>query len=275
MAIDLLSLAPRTLRNNRPRRYLGDTLALPISAFVAADEKRIRAIYDFVLELYSLFNREALCDDRTIERLRVTASKARVHQLVAEARHFGFESAPSNPTELFAKIVHDLRGGGLTLLLGHLQLALIEGWSHEAARTIFFLTRDHLKIMRNALPGLDDARRADDQRPKRHSIQLIVEKWQDALLIHDRGQAHLHLESTFDGDISESCLEFGALDRILYNLLNNACRHTADEVIRLFLLPVTEENLRFVLANRLTEKRLQASFRERPHPTLSPKLLDD
>jgi signal transduction histidine kinase len=57
--------------------------------------------------------------------------------------------------------------------------------------------------------------------------------------------------------ISECCVEFGALDRILYNLLNNACRHSAAERIHLALFPVPDENgenLRFVLLNALKEE---------------------
>ena len=52
-------------------------------------------------------------------------------------------------------------------------------------------------------------------------------------------------------------MEFGALDRILYNLINNACRHTVGESIQLVVFPVPDEqgeNLRFVLLNALSRE---------------------
>ena len=59
-------------------------------------------------------------------------------------------------------------------------------------------------------------------------------------------QIRLEVESHFKANISE----FGALDCILYNLINNACRHTCAGKIRLSILPLPkEQDLRFVLSN--------------------------
>ena len=79
-------------------------------------------------------------------------------------------------------------------------------------------------------------------------------------------ERHIRLEvdSYFDGNISECCVEFGALDRILYNLINNACRHTAADEIRLLILPLPgERDLRFVVSNRVSlEDEAQLAARE-------------
>jgi signal transduction histidine kinase len=132
----------------------------------------------------------------------------------------------------------------------------------EAVRSLFFLTRDHLKIMRNALLELDDAKRAEDLEPKLHGIDFIVAKWKGAMLGTEDRQIRLAVDSQFEGNISECCVEFGALDRILYNLMNNACRHTPADEIRLSILPLPQErDLRFVLANPVRpedESRLAA-----------------
>jgi len=72
----------------------------------------------------------------------------------------------------------------------------------------------------------------------------------------------------FDGNVSERCLEFAALDRVLYNPINNAARHTADGNVDLAIQPCEPDhphNLRFIMANRLADAQrqvLQERFRE-------------
>ncbi len=253
--MDFHGLAPTSLRNSRPRRYLGDDMCLPLLAFVAPDQERIRSLYKFLGNLLAAFDRGGECRDETLREIAAIASVSAISKIMSETRQLGLQSAEANPTELFATTVHDIRGGGLSLLLARLQFAHQDGWKIESARTIFFLTRDHLKIMRNALLGLDDAKREEDLQPKLHGTGFIVEKWQNALLVGGERQTRLKIESEFDGNIAECCVEFGALDRILYNLINNACRHTAEDIIRLFILKMPSEkveNLRFVLTNRLS-----------------------
>ncbi|WP_201505674.1 hypothetical protein, partial [Escherichia coli] len=120
---------------------------------------------------------------------------------------------------------------------------------------LYFLTRDHLKIMRNALLGLDDAKREEDLLPKVHGTDFIVQKWSGAALHNHGRQVRLEVECPQPVAISECCVEFGALDRILYNLMNNACRHAASDHIRLVLFPIPSpdgDDLRFVLLNSVS-----------------------
>ena len=254
MPIDFLALAPISLRNNRKRRYRGEEMCLPMSVFAPADQERIHGLYRFLENLYRVFPDGANCDE-SVRALAALATPAAVTAVLRETKQLGSDSAASNPDELFGKTVHDLRSGGLSLLFSRLQLAQMEGWTLEDARLVFFLTRDHLKIMRSALLGLDDEKRANDLKPKLHGTGLLVEKWHNATLIGGKNPTQLKVDSQFDGHISESCVEFGALDRILYNLINNACRHAADRTICLTILSLPnehEEDLRFVLANSLS-----------------------
>ena len=55
--------------------------------------------------------------------------------LMSETKQLGLESAGANPGQLFATTVHDIRGGGLSLLLARLQFAHQDGWKTESART--------------------------------------------------------------------------------------------------------------------------------------------
>ncbi len=260
----LLELAPHSLPNFRKRRYLGDDLCLPLPDFTRADQERIRALYVFLEEMFGLlrgFDGDEVAPAKLAEAAEFIGRQD-LRAIFREVQAFGTESHQARPSELMAKTIHDVRGGGLTLLLNRLQFAQLRKVDAEAVRSLFFLTRDHLKIMRNALLELDDAKRAEDLEPKLHGIDFIVAKWKGAMLGTEDRQIRLAVDSQFEGNISECCVEFGALDRILYNLMNNACRHTPADEIRLSILPLPQErDLRFVLANPVRpedESRLAA-----------------
>jgi signal transduction histidine kinase len=248
--IDLLELAPVVLQNWRSKRYHGENLAISIEAFLESDRAIIHELYDFLQELLDRLKKESRDEARLIEML----SPGRIEPLIEHVSELGKLSYEADPQPLLARTIHDLRGGGLTPLLGLIQYASLDGPTPAILNSLFFLTRDHLKIMRNALLGLDDAARTRDLEPKLHSTDLIVEKWDGTLLNSDKGEIRLAVHCPESVDISECCVEFGALDRILYNLLNNACRHTAQGVIDLLLFPVPDRaggNLRCVLVNAL------------------------
>jgi len=102
------------------------------------------------------------------------------------------------------------------------------------------------------LLGLDDAKREEDLLPKIHGIDFIVEKWHGASLRSGDRELQMAVECPKNVAISECCVEFGALDRILYNLINNATRHAASDALQLAIFPIPDlegGNLRFVLTN--------------------------
>jgi signal transduction histidine kinase len=234
--LGLRELAPATLPNFRVHRYHGDELCVRVAELAPRDQERVRALY------------------RSLSRLLATLSDPdrESSALFALASALGRESYEINPTIDLAKALHDIRGGGLTPLLGQLQAAEDRGVTGELADSLFNLARDHLKIMRNALLGLDDAGRDRDLRPRPHGTGLILEKWHGTVLHAERREVRLEVDCPIDVAIGECCLEFGALDRILYNLISNAFRHAATELIQLFIFPVPRadgENLRFVVVN--------------------------
>lgn len=238
-------------------------MALPLAAFTAADQARIRFLYDFVHRIFDIIGASDRDSPETLRALSDFSSPSAVDDLFRNALALGPETAARNPDELVAKTIHDIRGGGLTPLIGRLQLAQRSNRTADDARALFFLARDHLKIMRNALLGLDDVQRAIDQQPRLHGTSLILEKWQSAILLEGDRKIRLEVDAHFQGYVSECCLEFGALDRIFYNLINNACRHTADETIRLTMLDLRQpgrdgrgENVRFVFDNTLDDDDL-------------------
>jgi signal transduction histidine kinase len=206
-------------------------------------------LYGTLQELFGILVEAAGSRSDAVEQF---VSRNDADELVTRIQRLGLASYQARPSPLMAKTLHDVRGGGLSALLSRMQLVGLGVIDTDAMNALYFLTRDHLKIMRNALLGLDDAKRAEDLLPKIHGTDFIVEKWNGAHLGGRERELRLDVECPQPVAISECCVEFGALDRILYNLINNACRHTDGEALRLVLFPVPTlegENLRFVLLN--------------------------
>jgi signal transduction histidine kinase len=252
------ALAPTELPNRRVRRYHGDDLCLPMSAFSPGDAARLRELYDYLQELLAVLAPRGSLPP-AIEPFARLLERRPTDEVVSLARQFGQESYAADPSPLLAKTIHDLRGGGLSPLLGHLQFAELGKVEEGTLNVLYFAARDHLKIMRNAVLGLDDVQRELDLLPKLHGTELIVQKWQGSTVRWQDRAVRLEVDCRQQTAISECCVEFGALDRILYNLLNNACRHAAADPVRLVLVPVpdpTGDNLRFILLNEVSREDL-------------------
>jgi len=119
---------------------------------------------------------------------------------------------------------------------------------------IYLLIRDHLKIMRNCLPDLDPVRTARDIELRAHGVDLLLEKWQHADYRLPDGQASITVDARYNGVVADRCVEFSALDRVFYNLINNATRHSADRRVMVGIFPIFEcetPSLRIVVANRI------------------------
>jgi K+-sensing histidine kinase KdpD len=161
------------------------------------------------------------------------------------------------------QVIHDLRGGPLTSLV--LALSTIEHDPEFEAdfEYVWLMARDVRKIARNCFPDLDPTSFKQDQLDVGHAAQLMVEKWTK---VHCRGGVSVKTE--FEGNIAQSCVEFSALDRVLYNLMNNAIRGSAhsDDPVRLRIMTKdkhTYEIARFWISNTIDEtqsRRLKTTF---------------
>ncbi len=258
--LDLIDSLDCSLVNHRRNRYQGDNLCVRMDEFAEVDQCLIKWSYHFLEEIFvPLKHYHARDDQPALDQIQSIVDALEINEVLGTVRHLGVASLQSNPGELLGKTLHDLRGGAMSSLIGLLQLAQMVPLNRLKAHQLFFLTRDHLKIMRNALLGLDDAKRQADLLPSMHSIDLIIEKWQHAVLGDSERQARLQVESDYFGNIAECCVEFGALDRVLYNLINNACRHTASGEVKLAIhgQPAGDaqpENLCFCVSNPVGEE---------------------
>lgn len=152
--------------------------------------------------------------------------------------------------------VHDCRGGAFQALAMSLQLVQYGLPASGDPVRIFYLTRDQLKIMRNAVPDLDPAAYERDRSGRLHDMALLIEKWAGAEhRLDERTQAAVRFSSAYTGPIAERCIEFSALDRVVYNTVNNAVRHAADGRVDVHVTPLGDRaqpsDLRFAVTNRV------------------------
>jgi signal transduction histidine kinase len=256
---------PSQVTRYRQERYIGEDNGLSLSEFNDRDR-------DLVRQLYTLLKQSLNQVQTGIERedppgaLR-TLQKLRWKETMAEfSEHFGRELIPGVSREKARQIFHDMRGSALSVAAGRVDLAMLKGNESEESDlySIFYAIRDHLKILRNCVVDLDPERRERDIQRNNHSAALLREKWQEYI----SPELTIEYIADYDGDISSCCLEFSSLERVLYNMINNAAEHTADGRVRFFVTTLNserEENAKFAVANRVREeelKQLRARFGE-------------
>ena len=250
----LLALAPLRLRNYRQVRYIGDDLCIRLVDLAGRDQELLRGIYGTLTELLLLISDESADDRQRWEEVGQWAERHDPDALVDDVRELGHASRPQHDNEQFAKSMHDVRGGALSALLGRLQLLDHLPRDEANLQALFVLARDQHKIMRSAVLGLDDRRRAADHLPKAHDVRLVLQKWHESVVGPKWRErpVRLFVDCHHEGALTECCLESAALDRIFYNLANNACRHCTGERLEMAIFPVPlapGECLRFVLSN--------------------------
>lgn len=290
MSIDesaILGLAPAQLTNLRQERYGGDDMGIRLRDLPAADVAGIRALYSVISRLLDELRvalriahgdgsapggvrngspdlSDSSVDDVEPARIVLKRTAAdpdwRAAMKAARALHYptAGDGGRAKDITLRRQALHDVRGGALAALALTLDLIAVTDASTAEVVRAFYLTRDHLKIMRNALEDVDTVARERDRTFRDHGTRLLFEKWSSAVhrLPGDRS-ARVEVDSTYEGPVSRRCLEFSALDRVLYNLMNNAVRFTANGVVTLYLREIAG-NLRFVVVNEIASSQLAA-----------------
>ena len=182
LAEALLALAPLRLPNFRKTRYQGDDLCVALEGLTVQDQTSLRWLYQALSELLFSIADFSTDDDQKWQDITRWLERYSLDTLIDKARELGTTSHEQNSSEALARAMHDIRGGALSSLLGRLELIKRLPHVEKQLRTIFVLTRDHLKIMRNAVTGLDAARRDADRKPKAHAMQLMLDKCDDSVV---------------------------------------------------------------------------------------------
>ena len=253
----LLALAPGRLPNHRHLRYVGDDFSVALARLAARDQVLVRALYEALSELLYAIADTATDDAQKWQAITRWKDRHDLDRFIDEVREIGLASHAEASSEDLSKAMHDVRGGALSALLGRLQILGYSPRAEGQLKPLFVLTRDHLKIMRNTLVGLDDPRREADRKPKAHAMRLMLEKWHESVVGPQWGERSIQMfiDCRYEGPLTECCLESAAVDRIFYNLAANACRYAAGDRLEMAVFPLSESPggcLRFVLSNEVS-----------------------
>ena len=255
----LVAALPRPQRlPDRDQANRGDGQTVGLSRLPASDRERVQRLYAELVALQELTDAHAGNPERSFEVLS-GIEEARVAALFADAHQLGAD-LPRDDLEC-RKAIHDVRGGSLAAVLTHLDLIHERIAGPVDAERVHLLLRDHLKMMRNALFDLDPERYSADLLDRHHGMELLREKWTKTQYPVGGQSITVQLESAFHGVVSERCMEFSSLDRVLYNLVNNAGRFAADQRVLVRADAVddaADTNLRFAVINRVTEAQVDA-----------------
>lgn len=256
----LLALAPLELPSYRAVRYQADDVCVALDTFIVNDQDALRQVYACMGELLDL-TRSLLPTlasyTEALNTIRDFARRRNWRDIIALVRLLGTSSDTWQPTEAVRKVLHDIKGGCFVTVSLILQLIDLGLAQEDDVQRLFFAIRDYRKIMRSSVRDLDPPGYEQDRIYKTHSARLLVEKWQKALYRMPTSFTTIELDCRFTGDICERCLEFAALDRILYNLVNNAAKNTQDGTIYITMLPLPEDqpvNVRFVISNQIMDE---------------------
>lgn len=231
------------------------SISMQTHELLEGDAERLHRAYRCIAQLYE-HARVQRFDADGVPRLMACLERMDLARLYEDVGALGRSLQRVEVPPRLRKAYHDVRGGSLLALLMHVELVQQgRGEADDVAR-IALLARDHLKIMRNAVPDLDPVANAADLRSKAHPLALLREKWAAVRYRLAGREVTVELDCPFDGTIAACCLEFSTLDRIVYNLVNNAAEHTHDGRVRMVVVPLPEPDadgtlLRVAVINRL------------------------
>lgn len=238
-------MTPVSLHNYSPTRFHGESRCCSLSEFSERDAATLVELYKVILRVSETVRPNAPSP--------LSNSGAEMAgRLRALAHSVSFEGSPKD-SQLLQGIRHDVTGGSLTVL----HWTLSDGLSDpDRDKTIRFLALDHLKIMRNAVRGLDEERREGDVSGGFHGIPYLRQRWANARLGNGRGVVQIQFSGDGETPFAENCFEFSTVQRVLYNLIANACTHTADQAVDLEVLEPGNRSspgsVRFAVSNRAT-----------------------
>ena len=255
----LYALADVPLDDTRAQ-FAGDAATLSLQEIPTQFHAQIKRIYTFLQNLYDYLAQHLGDLERQRSELPAFLQHRKADDVLDDVRHLGAALKQEEASPNLRKALHDIRGGSMTALAMHIEMAELGDIEGNDCERMYILSRDHLKIMRNVVYDLDPKGHERDLAPVAHDIELLIEKWSNIDYRLAKNAIKIRLDCRFDGRISENCMEFSALDRVIYNLVNNATRFTTDQQVHLAILPVAGKQhpqVRFVVYNRISTEHQQ------------------
>ena len=171
---------------------------------------------------------------------------------------------------LLRQAFHDLRGGAFFALRLYGVLLADEEPSEELVQPAVFLARDQAKLVRSLVPSIDPEGYRKDREERAHGMRELVDKWsgfhfppgESGPPLGGSGQPSgesaqviapvvVEVTTRWRGELAARCLEAAALDRVIYNLVNNAARFTTDGRVQLLVEAVSHVTVRIAVRNAL------------------------
>lgn len=246
------NLAPQDLEINRKTRYDGGGFSVSINDFAPEDISLLIQVYQSVKSIYDLWL--YMGENPNYQLLRSQLDQFCTRDFILKARSIGAATNRRDNSSLeLRKACHDLNSGALNALVGYTKLISRLPEDDRLVRKAVFLARDHAKMMRNIILDLDRLTREADESLKLHRISEFVSKWNELVVEIDSKEIKIVAESHFDCYITNRCLESSAIDRILYNYINNAMHYCAGESVYLNAIAVNNLLSRWTIENEITE----------------------
>jgi hypothetical protein len=233
--------------------------SITLAEFPPEDARSVIALYQLLCELSSVV---ALIDVHG-KRLPPTLARcgALADQIVSRAHARRAGACPPR----VARILHELRGGALTALVGRIGLLLRRTDVTTALRDLeqtLELTSIHRRVMRTTVVDLDD-RRHEEDGPCGFTTRDLVRMWNG---VHgfDGREVRISASAGDDTVIALCGAERSMLERVFFNVLTNAARHTADGAVTVDVTTTTDgRDARWLVANAISDEqtaRLRARF---------------
>ena len=252
-------LLPKQLPRRREERYAGGAAHGRLERDFSDEEaETVRTLYRELGELMELTEKRDASEggnSLAAGALKTFASETPILRIGNELESYEEAAAATHDSRL-RTLFRELVDGPFASLYGILFLVGSAGVEPEYFQTLFYLARDQRKIMRSILLDLDPATRERDEMKKLHSVNLLVEKWRDAVYRAFEREMEVSFESTFDGAVAERCVEFAEVDRLFYHLANNAIRHGSDDRLAIQIFETQDGmDLIWVFSNPLSENK--------------------
>lgn len=244
----ILRLAPDVLETTRGSRYRADEQATDLASFHPDDRRVLVFLYALLDELETVVRPSSPGTPQSSEPLAAFLARHDLSDVIAQVRTLGTHD------ERLAATIHDVRGGALTTLFVQLARSRRAPIRADIVHAIHLGARDHMKMMRNVVRDLDAPARERDLSPIPHSLGDLVNAMREFTGMVGDERVVVTVDARAEGTIAESCVEVSAIDRVVYNLLNNAVRYTNHPEVNAWVVPLVGD-LRVVVANRVSEEQ--------------------
>ena len=251
----LLSLAHINLDsrkyNTRDKRQSKTSVFL--EQFAPEDASLVIHLYETIKKTYDLWLTEGDYSPNYDQLREYIISQFGTHQFLASIQAVGAATnALGRYSAALRKVIHDIRGGALTVLAGYVYFLEYEP-EHLVAdvQKAVLSAHDHAKLMRNAIIDLDPPMRQLDKATI-ETVGDLIDKWHGSTHYIGEKRAMVEVLSAFAPGERELALTTSTMNHLLYNYINNAARFTTDKKITANVFPAGETALCWVMRNSIS-----------------------